>query len=64
MSRVKPKRAPGEAGEAMIRRSLSTTHDGLIFRETTKTGKGEQYTCCPQWSRRCGLTASVNSRSN
>ena len=31
---------PGEAGEAMIRRSLSTTHDGLIFRETTKTGKG------------------------
>jgi integrase len=29
-----------EAGEAMIRRSLSTTHNGPIFRETTKTGKG------------------------
>lgn len=31
---------PGEAGEAMIRRSLSTTHDGPVFRETTKTSKG------------------------
>jgi len=31
---------PGEAGEAMIRRSLSTTHDGPVFRETTKSGKG------------------------
>jgi integrase len=31
---------PGKAGEAMIRRSLSTTHDGTAFRETTKTGKG------------------------
>jgi integrase len=24
----------------MVRRSLSSTHDGLVFRETTKTGKG------------------------
>ena len=31
---------PGEAGEATIRRSLSVTHDGLVLRETTKTGKG------------------------
>jgi len=31
---------PNAPGEARIRRSLSTTREGLVLRETTKTGKG------------------------